>query len=129
MRDNDDRLEGGAHDDTLDGGAGNDRLDGGSGTDFASFASSTVGVVASLASPPAGDVYISIEGLVGSAHNDSLTGRSASGDILVGGDGDDTLDGAGGGDVLRGGQGSDTYYIRSSSDRIEDAWENLGTDT
>ena len=35
----------------------------------------------------------------------------------------------GGGDVLRGGQGSDTYYIRSSSDRIEDAWENLGTDT
>ena len=126
--DNDDRLEGGAHDDTLDGGAGNDRLDGGSGTDFASFASSTVGVVASLASPPAGDVYISIEGLVGSAHNDSLTG-SASGDTLVGGDGDDTLDGAGGGDVLRGGQGSDTYYIRSSSDRIEDAWENLGTDT
>ena len=124
-----DTLDGGAHDDTLDSGAGSDHLDGGSGTDFASFASSTVGVVASLGSPPAGDVYISIEGLIGSAYHDSLTGRSASGDILVGGDGNDTLDGAGGGDVLRGGQGSDTYYIRSSSDRIEDEWENLGTDT
>jgi Ca2+-binding RTX toxin-like protein len=74
-----DTLRGGLGDDTLDGGAGADLLDGGAGFDFVSFASSSVGVRAGPAVGSGdGDTWTSVEGIIGSAHADTLIGNGAS---------------------------------------------------
>ncbi|WP_157949072.1 M10 family metallopeptidase C-terminal domain-containing protein [Neorhizobium huautlense] len=127
-------LSGGEGNDTLIGGAGTDRLLGGSGSDTASYVTARVGVRASLVSPStnisdaAGDVYSSIENLMGSKYNDQLYGDAganilsggAGHDILAGGagadrlggnDGNDKLYGQAGNDVMNGGLGSDTFYF------------------
>ncbi|MCE4536433.1 PA14 domain-containing protein [Pelomonas sp. P7] len=109
----DNRLVGGAGNDLLDGGAGADVLDGGSGTDTVTYASAGAGVRASLTHPSdnagdaAGDTYVSVENLVGSASADTLEG-DAGVNRLEGGAGDDLLIGGAGADVLVGGAGSDT---------------------
>ena len=97
----DDELSGGQGDDRFDGSAGADIINGGDGFDTVTFAKAASGVVASLtggsAGDAAGDVYTSIERLIGSNHADSLTGNGAA--------------------VLQGGRGNDTYYV-SGSDRV-----------
>jgi serralysin len=137
-----DSLNGAEGDDTLIGGAGPDRLDGGTGNDFASYASSTFGVVASLSSPgdnaldASGDAYISIEGLIGTAFGDRLTGdggantlRGEAGvDTLIGGGGNDFIDGGAGLDSMVGGQGNDVYFIDSRDDIIVEV-DGEGWDT
>ena len=105
-----DTLIGGEGNDTLEGGANADSLVGGNGTDTASYAAGAA-VNASLASPASntgvdalGDTYTSIENLLGSGFNDTLTGSSdAVANILSGGAGDDTFK------ATAGGSG-DTYY-------------------
>jgi Ca2+-binding RTX toxin-like protein len=107
-------LSGGNGNDTLTGGGGNDTLVGGAGTDTASYASSGSGVTVSLAITTAqtsggdasGDVLSGIEYLVGSDHDDSLTGDSLA-NSLSGGLGNDTFTGSGGNDTLVGGSGTD----------------------
>ena len=73
-----DRLLGGDGEDTLDGGAGNDLLDGQEGADSATFAAATTGVTVNLANGSATgqgtDKTAGVENVVGSAHNDILTG-------------------------------------------------------
>ncbi|WP_170167040.1 hypothetical protein [Paracoccus methylarcula] len=100
----DDHLYGNDNRNVLEGGAGADTLNGGPGTefpDFASYARASVAVYASLADPSRntgdakGDVYRSIEGLLG----------SANGDTLVGDGGDNFLWGEGGDDLLLPGRG------------------------
>ncbi|MGO4525233.1 calcium-binding protein [Microvirga sp. 2MCAF35] len=91
-----DILHGSLGDDTLDGGEGMDVLDGGEGFDFASFASASSGVTASL-SCGAGDTFIGIEGLLGSSFDDVFTGHGSA--VLMGGRGDDTYF-VGNGDVV-----------------------------
>ncbi|WP_431285578.1 cellulase family glycosylhydrolase [Humitalea sp. 24SJ18S-53] len=115
------RLEGLAGDDVLIGGAGADTLDGGSGSfDFASYETATSGVTASLLSPSgntgdaAGDVYIGIENLRGSAYGDFLYG-GAGFNRLEGGNGDDTLAGGAGGDQANGGAGIDTLSYETAA--------------
>lgn len=110
----DDRLYGNDGADTLDGGSGGDTLSGGSGIDTATYASATDGVVVSLtiAAPQdtigAGiDTIVGIENLIGSSHNDQLTGRAGR-NVLDGGTGADTLGGMAGADRLFGGGGADT---------------------
>ncbi len=112
-------LSGGAGSDELYGLGASDTLNGGDGRDFAGY---TTAVVASLATPisntgeAAGDIYISIEGLIGSADGDVLSGNSGDNflrgnggnDTLAGGDGVDTLDGGAGADSLDGGDYDDT---------------------
>lgn len=106
-------------DDTLVGGYGADRLDGGIGADTVSYADAKNGLVANLAtasentSVAKGDVYISIENLGGSSHNDVLAGNSSK-NALAGGSGNDVLMGAGGADKLYGGSGSDTASYANS---------------
>ncbi|MHC2333210.1 beta strand repeat-containing protein [Bradyrhizobium sp. USDA 4454] len=114
-------IQGGAFNDTLigDGGnnnlrgqAGADSLDGGAGFDFADYGNAATAVVASLATPgvntgdAAGDSYTSIEGIIGSAFNDTLTGDG----------GDNTLRGGAGADALDGGAGNDVAeYVNATA--------------
>jgi Ca2+-binding RTX toxin-like protein len=128
-----DTLSGGDGDDVLEGGLGADILDGGPGFDVASYANATAAVTVSLATglgtagEASGDSLISIEGLLGSAFNDALTGDGGA-NTLWGGAGNDRLDGGAGADRMEGGPGNDTYYVDNSGDLvIELAGE--GTDT
>ena len=111
-RDGADIIIGGAGDDILRGGLGADNLAGGDGMDIASYVDSTVRVVVNLTSgyriggEAAGDTYNSIEGLRGSALNDTLVG-TADANMLMGDEGRDTLRGEAGDDVLEGGAGFD----------------------
>ena len=108
-----DTLQGGAGDDQLVGGTRGDVLDGGLGYDFAVYTDALEGVVVDLADAArnqgfeaAGDVFVSIEGVKGSAFADHLCG-DGGGNTLVGNAGDDRLEGRAGGDWLDGGDGRD----------------------
>lgn len=118
-----DFLYGGAANDTLDGGSGADLLDGGSGTDLAAYYSSGTGLVVDLLSPglnsgdAAGDVYVSIEGIAGTAFADSLRG-DGNANILYGNEGNDILFGRGGDDLVLGGQGDDNIFGEEGNDAL-----------
>jgi microcystin-dependent protein len=103
----DNTLNGLDGDDILIGGAGADRLDGGTGSNTASYSTATTGVIASLSNTTdntgdaAGDVYINIQNLIGSAHND-------------------ILEGDGGNNILTGGAGDDIFKLTAGHDTITD---------
>jgi Ca2+-binding RTX toxin-like protein len=91
-----DTLKGGGGNDTLEGGDGADSLDGGGGFDFVSYAHADGAVAVYLGyyqdadGEAKGDVYNSIEGVIGSRFGDLLFG-TGTGSILEGGGGADTL--------------------------------------
>jgi len=118
-----DRLDGGAGSDLLFGEAGDDelfsdvahnRLDGGDGIDTANYSSVVAGLEINLFGgfagfPPIKTVYtsseilpdtlISIENIVGSQGNDSITGNDRD-NRITGFVGNDTMTGAGGRDIF-----------------------------
>ncbi|QRM28126.1 calcium-binding protein [Microvirga sp. VF16] len=116
-------LQGGAGDDLLEGGEGSDQLVGGEGIDYASYENAAAGVTAKLTlnhhneGEAAGDVYASIEGLIGSRFKDELAGDKGTND-LQGRDGNDVLIGLGGQDRLDGGLGDDTLYGGIGADHL-----------
>ena len=129
----DDTLKGLGGDDELTGGPGADTLDGGEGlSDYAKYDKSGSAVTINLGGAKDGDGYITgsggdaegdklknIENLVGSAHDDTLTG-DGNVNRLVGGPGADTLD---------GGAGSDYAFYDTSSAGVTivlDTWDNNG---
>ena len=135
--DGNDALRGGSGADTLYAGAGLDILNGGRfGPDTASYAFSTSGVIASLASgfgymvdlgeAADKDRYFSIENLEGGLANDLLYGnefnnrlRGNNGvDQLFGFGGDDDLSGGNDDDYLTGEDGKDTISGDAGNDRI-----------
>ncbi len=109
-----DTLTGSGGNDILRGGAGNDIIDGGAGIDLLDFSDaagaiaftltqSITNTVANLTGVGLGsDTYRNMEGVIGSAFNDTLIG-SAGNDVLRGGAGNDTLLGGDGNDILIGG--------------------------
>lgn len=104
--DGDDSLYGFDADDIIDGGSGNDGINGGSGNDTASYASATSSVTVDLATATAQntggagtDSLATIENLIGSAYNDTLTG-DGNANVIEGGAGDDTINGAGATDTV-----------------------------
>ena len=107
-----DQLFGEGGDDILEGGLGGDLLQGGDGVDIASYVNSAARVVVNLGTgfrsggDASGDTFNSIEGLRGSALNDTLVGSSGA-NMLMGDAGRDTLRGESGDDMLEGGAGFD----------------------
>jgi Ca2+-binding RTX toxin-like protein len=136
-----DVIHGGGGDDILVGNLGADVLDGGDGQDTASYTKATEGVALNLATggtsgEAAGDSYISIEQVLGSAYSDVITGNDSD-NRISGGAGDDTINGAGGidyiygdlgKDTLIGGAGADVFVFDKSfgNDTISDFWAGAG---
>jgi Ca2+-binding RTX toxin-like protein len=84
-------------DDVLEGGLGNDTLDGGSGSDTASYAHASGSVTVTLTATggsssgaDGNDTLVSIENVIGSAFNDTLSGNAGN-NVLDGGLGSDTV--------------------------------------
>jgi serralysin len=145
-----DTLLGGLDNDTLKGGGGADVLDGGSGVDTASYAFSdavsvNLGTGVGLFGDAAGDSYVSIENVSGSANGDTLTGdgnaNTLSGnggdDYLLGGgdvdtlngdDDNDTLEGGFFTDTVSGGNGNDTFIVRNG-EFYDNTYGDAGNDT
>jgi VCBS repeat-containing protein len=119
-----DELVGGAGDDTLIGGTGADILDGGAGSDTANYADSAAAVTidlgagSALGGDAAGDTLASIENLIGSTYDDTLTG-DAGANVLTGGDGDDILIGGDGNDTLTGGDGNDIFTFMADDTGVD----------
>ena len=143
-RDGNDTLQGEGGDDLLVGGLGADVLIGGAGLDLATYSDSTVGVTINLALPSTnvgvvavGDTYFGIEGVLGSAYADIITGDDAANtlrgelgaDFLIGAGGDDTLDGGAGSDQLDGGAGFNIASYASSGAGITASLANSGVNT
>ena len=111
-REGDDRIWGGGGDDILEGGAGADRLDGDAGMDWVSYQGSDAAVTVNLAAGTVtgghadGDVLTEIENVIGSEY----------GDVLVGDDDTNRLEGRAGADQLDGGGGEDwVSYLESDT--------------
>ena len=92
-----DILTGDAGNDTLSGDAGADKIDGGADSDTVSYASSNAAVTVNLTittaqtgGHAAGDTLFSIENIIDTVYNDTLTGASAANNIN-GGAGTDTV--------------------------------------
>lgn len=136
-----DDLRGQNGDDTLGGGEDADRMDGGSGNDFASYRDAAEGVIVRLdtgtgfSGEALGDELASIEGLIGSAHQDILIGDRGANQIageggaddLRGGAGADSLFGGIGEDVLRGGAGADLLSGGEGQERDTASYQAAST--
>ncbi|MDQ7251013.1 calcium-binding protein [Dongia sedimenti] len=114
-------LVGGALNDIFDGGAGADSFTGNGGSDTVTYANATDYVIADMTKiagsygDALNDTFNTVENLVGSAFNDTLTGDAGS-NALYGSSGDDNLDGGAGNDVLVGGAGNDLLTGSAGSD-------------
>ncbi|MCW1886212.1 calcium-binding protein [Luteolibacter flavescens] len=119
----DDILQGGDGDDALEGGPGADQLLGGNGRDFTSYFHSPQGVTVNLATGAAtcgdaqGDFLSSIEDLVGSEFNDTLTGNAGD-NSMAGLGGNDIIDAGNGTNLVQGGEGKDTITAGSGNDTL-----------
>jgi len=135
-------LSGGNGDDTFIGGSGADKFNGGTGQDNIDYSASGQGVTVNLKTGDlsGGDaendtIESGIDGVIGSAHDDTLTGfdhegtapsdtytnefwGNAGNDTISGGGGNDYLDGGADEDLLKGGAGDDTVLGGSGDDLI-----------
>jgi serralysin len=117
-------LYGGAGGDHLYSGGGADLMDGGAGFDLVRYDTAASGVIVDLSRQGGfggeanGDVYVSIEGVVGSGFADTLTGDAAA-NVVYALAGDDILYGLGGDDQLVGGDGNDFLYGGFGADLLD----------
>ena len=120
------KFVGSPHDDTFIASSRTDNIDGGEGDsdgiDTVSYARSSGKVEVDLTDTDgqdassgfdnadnfaSGDTLTGIDNVIGSSHDDKLTGGAGK-NTLEGGSGKDTVNGRGGADVLDGGRGDDT---------------------
>jgi Ca2+-binding RTX toxin-like protein len=137
-----DTLVGGAGSDVLTGGAGADSMNGGDGFDIVSYENGSAGIyfhtgeLWKSTGEAAGDSFVSIEGLKGTAHADEIIiaindakvwGGAGSdkitfvgtGSTAFGEDGNDELYGHNGIDILNGGNGNDELFGEGGNDTLE----------
>ena len=116
-----DTISGDADDNIVEGRGGADTLDGRFGRDTLSFASSDAGVTVDLTEGTGsgghaeGDIYRDFETIIGSEHDDRLTGDPAKANDFTGGLGADSIHG---GDETGDGvndEGDRVLYIDSES--------------
>ncbi|AWM87959.1 calcium-binding protein [Microvirga sp. 17 mud 1-3] len=130
----DDLLVGGGGHNTLIGGAGADTLDGSNGVSLASYERSKAGVTVDLSheagntGDAAGDHFIEIRSVRGSAHSDTLVGAGEN-DTLWGGAGADSLDGGAGTDTAVFSGAKSAYTLVKNSDGSITVTGPDGTDT
>ncbi len=129
----DDELWGDDEDNFFRGMEGKDHFYGREGNDTVAFGSNGGdGAKVDLSNPlskaeggqAGGDMFSSIENLIGSGHNDVFTGNGKR-NWLSGRDGDDTLHGMAGNDSLGGGKGTDTL---NGGKGLDDLSGNEGAD-
>jgi Ca2+-binding RTX toxin-like protein len=129
-----DTLTGGVGNDTLDGGTGADTMVGGQGDDVFGVENAS-DVVTELANEGIDSVQTTLSSYTLGANIEHLTytGNSAFAgtgnsvaNVIVGGSGNDTLDGQGGSDMLEGGSGNDSLTGGAGSDLL---LGGNGTDT
>jgi Ca2+-binding RTX toxin-like protein len=127
-----DQLHAGGGDDDLNGGANNDVLDGGDGNDTARYDDRGGNITVSLddeANDGEGgegdNVLSNVENVIGGAGDDSLNGNDGN-NHLVGNGGIDALNGGGGADTLEGGEGNDALQGGAGPDSFMGGG---GTDT
>ena len=129
-----DEFLAGAGADILTGAAGNDVMDGGDGSDTAVFSGvraaytiSVSGGVTTITGPDGVDTLTHIERLRFSDGQFDIGGnpivdQAIYGDEfdndLVGGLGNDFIDGQGGNDLMQGGDGNDVYVVGEPGDRV-----------
>lgn len=121
-----DTIKGLDGNDTLNGGLGADILDGGGGDDTVTYANATSGVKVNLVvgteantGEALGDIFSSIENIIGSQYSDYLAGNNSNNKIW-GGAGDDTLWGYGGStNYLYGEDGVDTLVGSAAIDIMD----------
>lgn len=109
-----DTISGGDGDDFLRGGSGADSLDGGNGTDTVSY------------SERFDSVFISLDGVQNDGTNDEFDNIATNVENLIGGRGDDELQGNGAANQLSGGRGADMLIGNDGPDAINGG---SGTDT
>ena len=126
-------IAGSADGDELQGGAGADQLNGGTGIDdnisyTQSGAAVTVDLMVGVShgGDAEGDTFTGIEGIIGTAYADTLSGDDGANrlygrsgdDILTGRGGNDTLNGETGHDQMFGGAGNDVLYGGDDADLL-----------
>jgi len=128
-----DLLEGGDSNDTLIGGTGADTLYGGTGLDVVDYSASDAAVNVNLRTMTGqgghaeGDVMAGIDGVIGSAFNDTIIGFDDEGtspadfyyNYFEGGAGNDVIEGRGGSDALFGGADNDTVFGGDGNDTVD----------
>jgi Ca2+-binding RTX toxin-like protein len=124
-----DIVDGGSGDDLIVGGsgAGDDTYIGGLGVDTIRYTSATAGITVNLSTGVANsitggdaagigtDTLSGIENVIGSNFGDIIVGSNDS-NLLDGRDGNDTLSGYGGSNIFIGGRGNDTITGGSRAD-------------
>ncbi len=132
-----DTIIGNGNDNLFEGLNGADSFDGGAGEDYVSYIAATSGAIVNLAANTGsgaanGDTFANIEGLIGSNHNDILTGdagnnyfeASAGNDTVNGGGGNDTIFGISGSNTLNGDAGDDAIVGGINNDVINGGGDN-----
>ncbi|MGD1699969.1 calcium-binding protein [Dapis sp. BLCC M229] len=120
----DDVMYGFGGDDQFFGGSGKDRIYGGDGSDSANYMDSTSGITINLQNGVANDGFgttdtlNSIENIIGSDHDDSITGDGKP-NILISAKGNDTLTGNGGIDTFVLSHGTNTITDFNAADKIQ----------
>jgi RHS repeat-associated protein len=126
----DDILSAGSGNDFLNGRAGEDLIIGGEGIDTVRYQTSDAGVAVDLINNTGsggeakGDILLSIENILGSNFNDSLTGNEQN-NTLIGLNGDDLLQGLAGKDLLTGGSGIDTFSFNALTDSLLKKFDHI----